>query len=131
MFKFAFNKSEVKKITSLLLQDINFFQKLNIMDYSLLFGIGERDKEKLDNKCGEINNDNMRIILSVDGKYIYYLSIIDYFQIYNLQKKLEHAFKTHRLSSHKSLLLSAVPPKPYSDRFYTFILMYILGIRFK
>ena len=57
---------------------------------------------------------------SLQGDVLYILSIIDFFQLYNLQKTLETKYKkwTKRVSVRN---ISSVPPEEYRDRFINFI----------
>lgn len=57
--------------------------------------------------------------LSVCGKYIYHIGIIDYLQDYNMDKKLENLLKYHILM--KGGGISAVPPPKYAERFIQFM----------
>ena len=57
---------------------------------------------------------------SLKGDVLYILSIIDFFQVYNIQKNLETKYKkwTKRVSVRN---ISSVPPEDYRDRFINFI----------
>lgn len=59
-------------------------------------------------------------IMSIDGRYIYHISIIDYLQDYNYKKFLETygkwAFQNAPLNE-----VSSVHPKLYGDRFFNFM----------
>jgi len=48
---------------------------------------------------------------------IYFMGIIDILQPYNASKRAEHAFKSIR---HDRMEISAVPPRPYAERFKQF-----------
>ena len=113
------------KVANIIERDIRFFEKFKIMDYSLLLGIAEK---KLKMNSAKTYKENMyhRIIYSEDQQYVYFLAIIDIFQKYNFQKKVEHSIKT--LKS-KSNLISSIPPKAYADRFYHFIVSNVLAIK--
>lgn len=52
-------------------------------------------------------------ILSSNGNYIYHISIIDYLQKYNMQKRLEHCYK-HVILGAKSDEISSINVKRYS-----------------
>lgn len=56
--------------------------------------------------------------MSEDGMFIYHIGIIDYLQDYNMDKKGEHWLKSFVADS---TLISAIPPKPYSQRFFQFM----------
>ena len=85
------------------------------MDYSLLFGVA---------KCGSRNPfimENSTFLRSSDDKFIYFFSIIDYFQCYTIRKRFEHYFKSLTLAPGKINCMSCVSPKMYADRFLGFI----------
>ena len=97
------------------------------------------EKEQDDNKI-EKENDNEKLIEneeknirfkegnipclkkylypSLKGDVAYIMSIIDYFQIYNLQKNLETKYK--RIKA-KEKAISSLPPDEYRDRFIEFL----------
>ena len=54
---------------------------------------------------------------SWDNKYTYHISVIDYLQLWNLNKKGEQFLKTKFLAAQVDLL-SAVEPLFYQERFY-------------
>ena len=91
------------------------------MDYSLLLGIAEGKAER--NK-EEVRGG--RIIYSDDENLVYFLSIIDIFQKYNLSKSTEHLLKSIKLSGKQSGQVSSIPPKPYADRFHHFIVTHFI-----
>ena len=94
----------------------------NIMDYSLLLGIAETISKKFVEELE--NNHNYRIIYSVDKTKVYFLTIIDLFQRYNFQKRMEHALKCIKPRGN---MISAIPPRPYAARFHQFMLSKVLG----
>lgn len=130
-----------------LLRDVKFLAKLNIMDYSLLIGVHNIEKDdgyisdppspKLTHipKHGtphdlnheyfhsifQENDGGMRAIDEggvATGK-IYYMGIIDILMMYSLRKQVEHAYKTLRYG--KSEEISSVSPEEYATRFYEFV----------
>lgn len=66
--------------------------------------------------------------ISVDGKYIYHVGVIDYLQDFNFDKKFENKAKSI-ISDGK--LISAVPPKNYCERFYNFMKDEVIINQFK
>ena len=58
--------------------------------------------------------------LGRNGKFIYYVGIIDYLQEYNWSKKVENTFKGLQFGRNKHLI-SAVPSLEYRDRFFNFM----------
>ncbi|XP_074270552.1 putative 1-phosphatidylinositol-3-phosphate 5-kinase FAB1D [Silene latifolia] len=79
-------------LNQVILRDTQFLEANNIMDYSLLLGVDENQKQLV---CG----------------------IIDYLQQYSFNKQLETLFK----SSIKSVSPTIVPPENYAGRFREFI----------
>ncbi len=59
------------------------------------------------------------MFLSSNLQYIYHISIIDYLQDYNLDKKFENFAKT--ILRGRKAEISAVPPKRYSKRYIDFM----------
>ena len=59
------------------------------------------------------------LFLAVTNKFIYHISIIDYLQNYNFEKKTENFFKT--IWRGHSAEISAVPPPRYAKRFIDFM----------
>ena len=57
---------------------------------------------------------------SLKGDVAYLMSIIDYFQIYNLQKNLETKYKKLKAGVDEKAI-SSVPPDEYKDRFIEFV----------
>jgi 1-phosphatidylinositol-4-phosphate 5-kinase len=105
------------KLMGVIDSDVSFFKENNIIDYSLLLGIHKVNAEDEPLIKYEMRNRNRFTITSKDGTECYYLSIIDFFTQYDLKKKTEFFFKSHFLSQD----VSAIPPKPYGERFYNFI----------
>ena len=59
------------------------------------------------------------MFLSTGSRFIYHVSIIDYLQDYNIDKKMERFFKT--LLKGRNAEISAVPPRFYMNRFLKFM----------
>ena len=57
---------------------------------------------------------------SLKGDIVYIMSIIDYFQIFNLQKNLENKYKKFKTGAKKEEI-SSIPPDEYKDRFIEFV----------
>lgn len=98
--------------------DSLFLSELNLMDYSLLLGVHEKD-----NYCTESGKfdipDGMSTLCqfeSKDGKTLYSVGMIDFLQEYNLKKKLERFFKIVLLCK-DSEGISVINPRKYQDRF--------------
>lgn len=57
--------------------------------------------------------------MSECGKFIYHISIIDYLQDFNLEKRLENKFKM--IHNKKGAEISAIEPKSYATRYLKFM----------
>lgn len=68
-----------------------------------------------------MKSENRHQFVSVDGKYIYHIAVIDYLQYFNWSKYGENKLKTKWGYSHNAKLISAVPPQDYCERFYNFM----------
>ena len=105
------------------------------MDYSLLLGIEKKKAAsyvqsgrpgstvKIEHRRGTNNKMDASCLhrhrfISPDGFETYHLSIIDYLQLWNFNKKAEQFAKTKFLSK-KLEELSAVEPIFYQDRFFS------------
>jgi len=56
--------------------------------------------------------------MSEDGKFLYHIGIIDYLQDFNIEKQGENFYKSIVSDGN---MISAVPPKHYCERFFTFM----------
>ena len=63
---------------------------------------------------------NRHMFLSSDGQWVYHVSLIDYLQQWNFEKKSE-AFAKKWFLGKNSKGISAVPPEPYAKRFLSFM----------
>lgn len=72
-------------------------------------------------------------VLSADGKYIYHVSIIDYLQTYNTEKKLERWGKIIKMKLNflnfledetetDPYMISSISPDEYQKRFMNFVM---------
>lgn len=84
------------------------------MDYSMLLVICN------DNELEITVKQNYRFMISRGCDKIYSMSIIDYLQRFNSQKKSEQYFKRFAKFKKKNDL-SCLSPIPYCDRFLNFI----------
>jgi hypothetical protein len=58
------------------------------------------------------------MFISSDGKFEYYLGIIDYLQLFTFNKSVEFYYRDKFT---KKYLSSCCPPEPYADRFFNFM----------
>eukprot|EP01060_Flectonema_neradi_P010827 TRINITY_DN17912_c0_g2_i1.p1 TRINITY_DN17912_c0_g2~~TRINITY_DN17912_c0_g2_i1.p1 ORF type:complete len:485 (+),score=70.77 TRINITY_DN17912_c0_g2_i1:70-1524(+) len=89
-------------------KDVAFFQKYDLMDYSLFVGQHPCFAKAVFGNA----------LLVQTGTCGYYLGIIDYLQKYNTSKKIAHAAKA---ITNDPSTLSTVPPKTYGERFKSFM----------
>ena len=71
-------KEEINDIIKRIQQDAQFLELYNLTDYSLLLSIHSFSKEEY-----EKSKDNPRIFKSLDDKYMFCLSIIDFLCVKN------------------------------------------------
>ena len=104
-------------------KDVKWLQDNNIMDYSLLLGIAQTDADSTEGggSMQQLPYRGFSILSSVDAPYIYFLSIIDILQEYNLKKKAESSYKT-KVLRRDPYELSAIEPIAYGNRFSAFML---------
>ena len=112
-------------INTAIRKDSNFLASLNIMDYSMLLGIeakvhvntGAMERSaSIDERRGnnfsttaELTRFARHRFMSTDGLQTYHLSIIDFLQLWNCNKKSEQFAKVRILRANKAQL-SAVEP---------------------
>jgi len=101
-------------------QDCWFLETNNIMDYSLLVGIHERDHVQpipVSKNTPFFRKDDGGLV-SGDGEELYFLGVIDILTPYGWRKILENSFKTMYNEEHR---ISAVHPRLYRERFEHFL----------
>lgn len=116
--KLRIGKERKKIVVSQIEQDLEFLQRLKIIDYSLLVGIHEvQDEIQCDINSSIMCRDSGGM-LSTDGKELYFIGIIDFFTKFGAKKKIEH-FVMGTL--HGKTEVSCIPPLKYSKRFLNYI----------
>ena len=98
---------------------------LNPDDLNALIDVKEKKEDsKLNDKIRFRDNriESLRkyFFPSLKGDVLYLMSIIDFFQLYNLHKKLETKYKQFAKGV-DAKCISSVPPEDYKDRFIEFI----------
>ena len=93
--------------------DVAFLRERNLMDYSLLIGIG-----LVAENPDAIASQSPHSVVSADGILVFFIGVIDYLQDYNSKKKMAHAIKAIYNDADQ---LSTVPAREYSTRFVAFI----------
>jgi 1-phosphatidylinositol-4-phosphate 5-kinase len=109
--KIKLSKATREKLLTQISKDSSFFERLGIIDYSLLLGVHNLKGSKID------MTDIDHAYLSSDGQCIYFIGIIDVLTQYNIKKKLENIFKLPIYGND----ISCIPPKPYSERFLNYM----------
>lgn len=123
-----FNKHHADLIVDTLQSDLSMLVDSDLMDYSLLLIIIEKDdsnqesKLELERLFSEQSRMIRRMFASSNGKYIYVLGLIDYLQKYNLKKAIEHRLKKLVHDDRAS----AVDSKLYAYRLNKFIAKHLL-----
>ena len=120
-----FKEDDIREIKQNLKNDIIFFKRLKLMDYSLLFIIIDFPNNidpDYNQITGLLKDPKYRghVYKSNDDKFLYIIGIIDYLQKYNFKKKMEHFFKGLYYGKEKNMV-SAVEPNYYGDRFEDFM----------
>ena len=93
--------------------DVLFLRKQNIVDYSLLAGVRQRQQEEDQEKGGGLEAGDTGLSSTTRGE-VYYLGVIDVLQPYTTAKKLETCFKGVVAREED---ISIVAPPEYSLRF--------------
>ena len=120
-----FKKKDIDEIKTIVNNDVIFYKRLRLMDYSLLFIIVDFPN-KIDPDYNQIvgllDDPKYRghVYKSEHEKYIYIIGIIDYLQKYNLKKKMEHCMKGI-INGKENNMISAVEPEYYGNRFNEFM----------
>jgi len=101
------------------------------MDYSLLLAI-EKNKDsniQEDVESGHSSSSARYLAQSSDGQYTYHMSVIDFLQDWNWNKRMERFAKT-KLTIKDPAGLSAIEPTAYQKRFIHFINAVFTGMKF-
>ncbi len=108
-------------------KDAEFFEDFNLMDYSLLLLKLEFKEDSITefikfNESRDYEFYSRHIYHSKEDSNIFYVCfIIDFFQDYNLRKKIENNIKNFITERpNKTDLISCVPSDIYSTRFVEF-----------
>lgn len=123
--------NDCERLLGVLKKDCEFFEKMNIIDYSLLIGEHVISSESQLLNDGSIDltesivgvnhqvsfKEKPNVIVSADKKRIYFLGIIDILTLFNKKKKSEFLFKKAIYGKG----VSCVPSKEYSSRLQKFI----------
>ena len=132
------NKLNYMKIIE---SDVEFLSKCNLLDYSLIVGVCKAtiQSSTSDEMVSSTETDPFKKAISarllrknkcvcaipstnlaqeIENSELYYIGIIDILTEYNRKKETEHHLKS---ITSKSDTISAIPPKPYSERFFKFM----------
>lgn len=84
------------RLKAALRKDVKFLQTIGLMDYSLLLAVEKRDKDR--DLCFSLNLDHQKggptYNIVSNANVTYHISIIDYLQDWNLNKRSERFIKT-------------------------------------
>ena len=121
-----FKLSDIKEIKINMENDIQFYKRLSLMDYSLLFVIVDYPNNidpDYNQIVGLLDDPKYKghVYKSDNKNYIYIIGIIDYLQKYNCRKSIENCFKGIYFGKEKNMI-SAVNPGFYGDRFQDFMI---------
>ena len=124
-----FRPTDIRKINDRLREDATILRMFNLMDYSILLCIEENlNPKKVPNHVLIQEFDKKKKdfawrhqFISDNGLWIYHISVIDYLQDYNCEKRGENFLKTNRTTAENAKLISAVHPDDYADRFVQFM----------
>lgn len=116
--KFILSSYDGKNLITCVDNDSLFLEKYCITDYSLLVFVHKYNREDLCQNFG-----NLRIMQSVDNKYIFNFSIIDFLGTFNFEKKSEKLAKdfVSLIKKTKDTNFSVLDPPRYGLRFRTFV----------
>ena len=121
-----FKEEDIDEIKNNLNNDVIFYKRLRLMDYSLLFIIIDFPNQidpDYSQIVGLLDDPKYRghVYKSENEKYISIIGIIDYLQKYNFKKKMEHCMKGI-INGKENNMISAVEPEYYGDRFKDFMM---------
>ena len=115
--KITFQEPELRrKLMTFLLEDVQFFKRLGILDYSLILAVVAR-RDWTDPL--PVQSRSLRVLDTGDADHIYMVGIIDYFQEYTMSKRFEKLFKKC-VACNFSLETSSQHPDKYALRFFKF-----------
>ena len=129
------SEEDITLVETAIRKDTDFLASQNIMDYSLLLGIESKLQINTENSehtvinagrkasvrsTAELQRFKRHRFTSPDEMSTYHISIIDFLQLWNCNKKSEQWLKTNFLRADKKKL-SAVEPKFYKARFQRFM----------
>jgi 1-phosphatidylinositol-4-phosphate 5-kinase len=124
-------------------KDVAFLGKYNMMDYSLLLGVHKRSRTRRGEGEGESKSSTSAAVApppsdfrvtrwrkddgGIEGRSAvptqrnetYFISIIDFLQLYDASKKMENALKGRILGHEREV--SAVSGIKYADRFFHYV----------
>ena len=100
--------------------DVSFFEKHKIIDYSLIVAVVDCKLMSAEALEEHMKVQGAHSLLSADGRFLYQIGIIDYFQLFTFKKMTERWFKRTR-HCNCDLETSSQPPYRYSVRFVEFV----------
>jgi len=116
--KVALGDADRDRFLAALERDVRCLQTWNLMDYSLLVGIHNRDPHN------ELKYEVMPVVIIEDTSRLAYVGLVDILTEYGARKRAE-TFFTGQLTCGKDV--SCQHPKKYGDRFLRFVLDSVLA----
>jgi len=110
-----FSPKDQKILNAQIAKDVELLREFNLMDYSLLLCVEKVEPGTKYVKSKEPHRAR-HIYVGAGGTFVYHISVIDYLQDFNIDKKFENVFKSLKDRKNK-LLISAVHPDDYATRF--------------
>jgi len=118
---------QITKINEIVKKDVEFLKSMQVMDYSFLIGIHEVQTFATHPSLHSKTSDDIFTQLfeargwtSDDGRFVYFIGLIDILQKYDSNKRIEHFVKITLLCQDKNGI-SVVEPNDYAERFLNFV----------
>ena len=114
--KILLENNDYEKLISSIQKDVEFLQKFNLIDYSLLISIPKNQNNSLKNDLiqEKTEKDESWYFNHIDS---YRIGIIDYLTNFSSCKQVESIFKRSLCGKG----VSCIPPEKYGKRFFEFI----------
>jgi hypothetical protein len=126
--KIILSDSDYTEILTLIAKDVNFFKNNGIIDYSLIIAVVKLDninklpEHKQKSAKEQISSlmEKKMFFIDSDHEFGYLVGIIDYFQLFTFQKRMEKYVKI-LMNCKLGLDTSSQPSNKYAERFNNYI----------